>query len=245
MSAARRLGRGLTLGGRVPAAVGAVLAVTLAASLFAAVGERNGLPLLRLGLLEPRAVFRGEVWRLVTWVLFERDPLNLLFGGIVLYWAGRDLCEAWGERRFLLVYFGTAAAAGLLASAVAGLVWPALLDMVWVGFWPVLDALVIAWALLYPHRQILLFFALPVSGQALLLLTVGGTLLYAVFSGFAPFLPHLFAEGAAYLYASGRGPGQWLRRLRFPRIGRRRPFSVIHVDRDPDRRWMNRVGAGS
>jgi len=55
--------------------------------------------------------------------------------------------------------------------------------------------------------------------------------------------PHLVAEGAMYLHASGRGPGSWLRRLKRVRLGRRGRFEVIHVDRDPDRatdrRWMN------
>ncbi|HTP50616.1 MAG TPA: rhomboid family intramembrane serine protease [Anaeromyxobacteraceae bacterium] len=238
MSATRGLGQGLSFGGRVPVAVGALIAVTVVASLVGVVGERNGLPLLQLGVLEPGRVLRGELWRLVTWVFFETDPLGLLFGGLVLYWFGRDLCEAWGERRFVLAYVGFAAAAAALATGVA-LLFPALLHVHWLGLWPAVDALVVAWALNFPYRQILLYFALPVSGRALLWFTVGGTLLYAVFSGLAAFVPHLLAEGAAYLYASGRGPGRWLRRLKLPRFRKRRQFSVVHADRDPDRRWLN------
>jgi membrane associated rhomboid family serine protease len=241
--AARRLGGGgLTFGGRVPAAVGGLVVASVVASIAGAVGERNGFPVLGLGVLSPAAVWRGEVWRLLTWVLFETDPLSLLFGGLVLYWFGRDLCEAWGERRFLVAWFGLAAATGALVSLLA-LAWPALMGVRWTGLWPALDAVVVAWALLFPFRQILLFFALPVSGQALLWVTVGGTLLYAVFSGLAAFVPHLAAEGLMYLHASGRGPGSWLRRLKRARFGRRGRFEVIQADRDPDRatdrRWMN------
>jgi membrane associated rhomboid family serine protease len=235
---ARRLGDGLTFGGRVPAAVGGLIAATVLASIAGAVGERNGLPLLRLGQLAPADVWRGEAWRLVTWVLLETDPLSLLFGGLVLFWFGRDLCEAWGERRFLLAYFGTAAVAGVLVSLLA-LAWPAVRAARWTGFWPALDALVVAWSLLFPFRQILLFFALPVTGKALVWVTVGGTVLYALFSGFLPFLPHLLAEGAMYVHASGNGPGRWLRKLRMARGGRKGRFQVIRADRDPDRRWMN------
>jgi hypothetical protein len=104
-----------------------------------------------------------------------------------------------------------------------------------------LDALVIAWGLNHPFRQILLFFAVPVSGQALVWVTLGGTLLFALFTGVGAFVPHLLAEGIAWLHVSGKGPGQWLRRIRLPRrkkkYGR---FEVIHADRDPDRRWLNR-----
>jgi len=222
----------------VPAAVGGLIAATVAVSLVAVVGDRNGLPLLQLSVLAPRAVWSGEVWRLVTWALVETEPLNLLFGGLVLFWFGRDLVEAWGERRFLAVYLGIAAAAGALTS-LAALAWPALLALRFTGFWAALDAIIVAWALLHPFRQILLFFAVPVSGKALLWITVGGTVLFALFTGVAAFVPHLLAEGLAWAWVSGNGPGRWLRRLRLPRPRRRGRFEVIRADRDPDRNWLN------
>jgi len=236
--AGRRAGNPFSFGGRVPAAVGGLIAVTVAVSLAAAVGERNGLPLWRLLSLDPRAVWRGEVWRLVTWVLLENEPLNLLFGGLVLWWFGRDLVDAWGERRFLATYLGVAAAAAALTCLV-GLAWPEVGMARTGGFWAALDAVVVAWALVHPFRQILLFFAVPVSGQALLWITVGGTVLFALFSGFVAFVPHLLAEGVAWLWVSGQGPRRWLRRLKMPRLRRRGRFEVIQVDRDPDRRWLN------
>ena len=234
----RRSGNPFAFGGRVPAAVGGLIVATVAVSLVAVVGERNGLPLLRLAALEPRAVWSGEVWRLVTWVLVETEPLNLLFGGLVLYWFGRDLVDAWGERRFLATYLGVAAAAAALTCLVA-LAWPGISSFRFTGFWAAVDALIVAWALLHPFRQILLFFALPISGQALLWITVGGTVLFALFGGVAAFVPHLLAEGVAWLWASGKGPGRWLRKVRLPRLRRRGRFEVIHADRDPDRRWLN------
>jgi membrane associated rhomboid family serine protease len=218
--------------------VGGLIAITVAASLVGVVGDRNGLPLLRLAVLEPRAVASGEIWRLVTWVFVETEPLNLLFGGLVLYWFGRDLVDAWGERRFLATYLGVAAAAGALTCLVA-LAWPALWGGRFTGFWAALDALIVAWALLHPYRQILLFFAVPVSGRALAWITVGGTVLFALFGGVAAFVPHLLAEGLAWLWVSGQGPRRWLRKVRLPRLRRRGRFEVIHADRDPDRRWLN------
>ena len=222
----------------MPAAVGGLIAATVAVSLVAVVGDRNGLPLLQLSVLAPQAVWSGEVWRLVTWALVETEPLNLLFGGLVLFWFGRDLVEAWGERRFLATYFGIAAAAGAL-TCLAALAWPALLTFRFTGLWAAVDAVIVAWALLHPFRQILLFFALPVSGKTLLWITVGGTVLFALFAGVAAFVPHLLAEGVAWAWVSGNGPGRWLRRARLPRLGRKRRFEVIHADRDPDRRWLN------
>jgi membrane associated rhomboid family serine protease len=238
LGSSRRTGNPFAFGGRVPAAVGGLLAATVVVSLAAVVGERNGFPLLQLFVLAPQAVWGGEVWRLATWVLVETEPLNLLFGGLVLFWFGRDLVEAWGERRFLATYFGIAAAAGAL-TCLAALAWPALQTYRFTGFWAAVDALIVAWALIHPFRQILLFFALPVSGKTLLWITVGGTVLFALFAGVAAFVPHLLAEGVAWVWVSGKGPGQWLRRLRLPRLRRRGRFEVIRADRDPDRNWLN------
>ena len=236
--ASGRAGNPLSFGGRVPAAVDGLIVATVVVSLVAAVGGRSGLGLQQLLLLDTGAVWRGEVWRLVTWVLVEGDPVNLLFGGLVLYWFGRDLVEAWGERRFLATYFAVPAVAGVLASLLA-LAWPGLGAYRFSGFWVALNALVVAWGLNHPFRQILLFFAVPVSGKALVWITVGGTALFALFTGVGAFVPHLLAEGVAWLHVSGKGPGQWLRRIRLPRRKRRGRFEVIHADRDPDRRWLN------
>jgi membrane associated rhomboid family serine protease len=234
----RRAGNPLGFGGRVPVAVGGLIVATVLVSLAAAVGGRNGVPLHGLLLLEPDAIWGGQVWRLVTWVLVETDPVNLLFGGLVLWWFGRDLAVAWGEQRFLVTYFAIPAAAGL-ATALLGLAFPSLGAARYAGFWVALNALVVAWGLAHPFRQILLFFALPVSGQALVWITVGGTVLFALFVGIGAFVPHLLAEGLAWLHATGNGPGRWLRKLRLPRRRRRGRFEVIQVDRDPDRRWLN------
>ena len=234
----RRAGNPFAFGGRVPAGVGGLIVATVGVSLAGAVAEQLGFPLRSLLLLQPAAVWGGEVWRLVTWVLVEDSPLNLLFGGMVLFWFGRDLVDAWGERRFLVTYFAVPAVAAALASLLA-LAWPRLAATGFSGFWVALDALVIAWGLNYPFRQILLFFAVPVSGQALVWVTLGGTVLFALFTGVGAFVPHLLAEGLAWLHVSGKGPGQWLRRIRLPRRKRRGRFEVIHADRDPDRRWLN------
>jgi len=233
-----RPGNLLSFGGRVPAAVGGLIVATVVVSLVAAVGGRSGLGLQQMLLLDIGAVWQGEVWRLVTWVLVENDPVDLLFGGLVLYWFGRDLVEAWGERRFLLTYFAVPAVAGLLASLLA-LAWPHLEAYRFTGLWVALNAVVVAWGLSHPFRQILLFFAVPVSGKTLVFITVGGTVLFALFTGVGAFVPHLLAEGIAWVHVSGKGPGQWLRRIRLPRRKRRGRFEVIHADQDPDRRWLN------
>jgi len=230
----RPLSEVLSFGGRVPAAVGGLLAAVLLASVAGALAR----PVRDAAFFAPDLAWHGEVWRLLTYPFFETDPFALLFGGLVLWVFGRDLALAWGERRFLAAFLGLGAGAAAATSLLA-LAWPRLHAGAWSGPWPALDGLAVAWALLFPARRVLFMAVLPVTGRALLWLTVGGTALFAVFYGVVPYVPHLLAEGLVALWL--RGPR--LRLPRLPRWRRRRgPFEVIHADRDPDsgrRRWLN------
>ena len=232
-------------GSRFPAAVVAILLLTLLATLVGVVGLRNGLPLLAYVGLVPAAVWQGQVWRLVTWVFFVPglSPISLLFLAMMLLLFGRDLCDSWGSRRFTAVYLGIAAVSGLvtclIAFAARGLMLANYMDA-----WPVIDALVVAWALLFPTRQILFSFVIPVSGKALIWITVALTVFFALLTGIGGFVPHLVALAAMYAYmrATPLLRRRWLgARLRgLQGASRRRPAHIRPVD-EPDEkpRWYH------
>lgn len=229
----------LSFGGRVPAAVGGLIAAIVLASLAGALGRESGL-IARAAFI-PAYVLEGQLWRLVTWVFFEREPFSLLFAGLTLYWFGRDLCYAWGTRRFLATFFGIAIAAAVATCLIGWLAWPALLGQAWTGSWIVILALIVAWAMIFPERQILYMMVLPITGRALLWITLGGTLLYAVFLGLRPFVPHFLAQLLMVAYARGwslRGFWQSLRIRSYERRARRRASHLKVVKKDPPR-WMN------
>ncbi|HEY7726662.1 MAG TPA: rhomboid family intramembrane serine protease [Anaeromyxobacteraceae bacterium] len=233
------LGEMLTFGHRLPAAVGGLLAALAALSLVNALaGGVAGL-----AALQPALVAEGEIWRLATWSLVENDALGLIFGGLVLWWLGRDLARAWGPRRFLLTWFGFSAASGG-GAVLAALLFPSRVGAAWLGPWPVLDALVMAWGLLYPERRILLYFALPISGRQLVWITPAGTLLLAAFSGVRAFVPHLIAQALVVLWFRGLSPrGAW-QRLRIwlgeRRMRRRaRHLKVVRKNGEGPPRWLN------
>jgi membrane associated rhomboid family serine protease len=231
---------------RVPAVIGALIAITLVTSLVGAIGERNGLPLVRLGILSPERVLHGEVWRLVTWVFFELHPYSLIFACLMLYWFGRDLAHKWGPARFLAVYFGFAAGVALATCLIGRFFWEEAYLSAYAGSWPMQEALIIAWALAFPDRQINLYFVLPVGGRALIWITIGGTVLFALYHGFASFLPHFIAEGVMLGYM-GQLRRWWLK-WRLSRLQSQAQRFTVSVERDdddrpvpPDKpsRWMN------
>jgi hypothetical protein len=201
------LGQAFTFGGRVPAALGAILAAMGLASVL----DWTSAPALRATLaLWPSRILEGEIWRLVTWP-FVQDLFGLLFVGLTLWWLGRSLASEWGERTFLLRFLGITAASGLVTSIV-GLLWPAA-DFPYAGGWPVTVALLFAWGLLHPGAQLSFFGVVPLSGKVLAQLVVFGAVLFGFVDGFGRMVPHLAAIAVAWLQVTGRVGGRrlWLR----------------------------------
>lgn len=211
MARMRWLDRSYTvLGGRLPAPVALLIAATFAISILGA-----QLPAVTLaGALVPVAVQHGEIWRLVTWVLFEQDPLGLIFAALALFWFGGELVRVWGPGRFLLTYFAIAAASGALTSLLA-LAFPALGTIPYRGPWPIVSALIIAWATCFPGRDIYIYFVLPLRGRNLIYATLGGTLLFALLSGFAFFVPHFAAELGTLVWLRGSPLGPLWARIKY------------------------------
>ena len=96
--------------------VGANLIIYLL-SMFAQGGSLSFLA------LDTAAVFRGEVWRVVTYVLFPTSSgIWLFFSLIFYYWLGETLERLWGSAKFTIYYVS-----GTLLTAIAVLL-AALID---------------------------------------------------------------------------------------------------------------------
>ena|SRR5438046_314602 len=180
--------------GQVPRTVRWIILATALVSIAAAVGLRNGATVLLEGVLVVPDVFRGQVWRLVTWVFYEMDALALVFACLTLWWFGKDVATTLGRRRFLAFYFGVAAIAAV-GTCLLALLWPDVARIAHGGSWPVLVGVLVAWAMMFPERP-LRFWGLPLVGRHLLPITLGGTVLFAVFRGLALYIPHFIAEAA-------------------------------------------------
>ena len=130
-------------------------AVIYLLSLFDRGGSLNFL------CMDPASVLRGELWRIVTYVLL---PTN---GGIFLvislffyYWLGESLERLWGSTKFTVYYVsGTllTALASLLAYLIDGISVP-IYGAVYVN-----TALFLAFALNYPDAMVNIYFIIPVK----------------------------------------------------------------------------------
>jgi len=240
------LRRTFTFGGRIPPILGALLALILVATVGSWILRDTGW-----AALSPEAIRRGELWRLVSWVLVQDDPLNLLFGGFVLYSFGAQLIYGWGEARFFWTFVGLTLA-GAVAALLVALAWQPFWGFQHVGMWPVVDGLLLMWALRYPDQQMSFWGVLPMTGRTLVLLLVGGTIIYGLFlggiRGLPRMTPHFGALLAAWIAIRGRFSSP-LRRWRLQwrdywlerQLRRRsRHLKVVKKDgRDGPPTWMN------
>jgi membrane associated rhomboid family serine protease len=104
--------------------------------------------------LDTDAVRRGEVWRLVTFLLIppQSSPIWILVNLYFTWWVGSSLEQHWGAFKFNVYYF-----IGALGTVAAALVIGPTSNM-----W--LDAsLFLAFATIFPDVTILLFFILPIK----------------------------------------------------------------------------------
>lgn len=137
-----------------------------------------------------------QVYQLLTYG-FLHDPSNLMHiaGNMFGFWIfGRDLEQRFGSREFLYFY---------LAAILAGGVTYTLGELTTAAPSSVLGAsggtvaVTILYAVLYPHRQVLLMFILPVPMWALGIFIVGSDVMGALSrSGNTAFMAHL--GGAAF-----------------------------------------------
>jgi membrane associated rhomboid family serine protease len=232
------------LGVFIPRPIAWLMAAIVFMSAFGSLLERLGIPILRNSILMVDAVWRGEVWRLVTWAPIELSPLGLVFGCLLLYFIGPDLLRRWGTRRFFSSYFGGAALVGALTCLIGRFLWTEVALVPHLGLWPMQEAMIIAWAALFKDRQILLFFALPVAGRNLIGLTIAITVVMAALGGFNRFVPHFVAELAALVYMDVISVRPWIARARlfwFQRRYKQRTAKLTSVDRDRDEppRWTH------
>src|SRR5687768_2738460 len=107
------------VGRRLPPVVAALIALTMAMTVGAAIDRQLGGDLFDRLALVPSEVWAGEVWRLVTWPFVDGGPLSLLFECVILFRFAPDLHERWGRRRFVRFVAAAIAIAGVGTCLVA------------------------------------------------------------------------------------------------------------------------------
>jgi membrane associated rhomboid family serine protease len=129
--------------------------------------------------LMPDKVLDGfQLWRLATYPFIAdlQQPLGMLLPMVMIWWFGPELETRWGKPRFVLFLLLTTIAGGV-GGTLAGLAGLSAPPVMGPFIWD--TALILAWGLTFPKREILLFFVLPLKGIHFVWLAVG----YSVLDG--------------------------------------------------------------
>ena len=105
--------------------------------------------------LERGAVLAGQLWRLITFLFVPFSSgglLNFALGVYFLWFIGSALEGAWGDFRYNLFILAEAVGA-IAACLVTG----------WASTYCLSLSLMLAFALLFPEMQVLLFFVIPLK----------------------------------------------------------------------------------
>jgi membrane associated rhomboid family serine protease len=209
------------------------------------------MPQLILGLfgLSPQDVLTGgRIWEPVTY-LFVHSPRSfghILFNMLAVWMFGVELERRWGTVAFARYYFVTGIGAGLTTVLVSLLPFEATAPVYYtttVGASGAVYGLLLAWAMIFPHRQILFMLIFPVPARIFVLILGAIAFLSALGAGGGPVahMTHLGGLVVGWIYLKGpknmRLDLQYhLTRWRMERMRRR--FDVHRGGRD---NWRDRI----
>jgi len=168
-------------------------------------------------------ILQGQVWRIFTFVFDPPDssPLFIIFA-LYFYWLiGSALERQWGSFRFN-VYYLTGMLGAMIAGMITGYATNTYLNM----------SLFLAFAMLYPNFEVLLFFFIPVKMKFLAWLDVALMLVLMVLGGWVVRIAILvsFLNFLLFFWSDLVGSAKML----FRRIGIKSKKSQKN-----DKRWKN------
>lgn len=135
-----------------------IAALNLAVFLF--VLFPGGFGLIFKLVLDPGQVFKGEIWRIITF-MFVPETFHIffiLFSVYMIYMIGASLERYWGTFKLNIYYF-----TGMLASIVAALIIYIFGGIGFMTGYYLNMSMFLAYATLFPEQEFVLFFVLPVK----------------------------------------------------------------------------------
>jgi membrane associated rhomboid family serine protease len=121
-----------------------------------------------LGLTPERVVEQGWLWQLGTYMFLHGNLVHILFNMLGVWMFGTELERLWGTKFFVRFYAITGVGAGLTVLAVGLLPFDATASTyqaATIGASGALYGLLMAFAMYFPDRPILMFLLFPVPAK--------------------------------------------------------------------------------
>jgi membrane associated rhomboid family serine protease len=167
-------------------------------AILKAIGAFNLTALLGLS---GAGLTRGLIFQLVTYPLVETQLMSFLFNGLLLWFIGSELENLWGTRiysRFLILNI---IGVGLIYVLISIFFFfgATLFQNPLNGLTGINYALLIAYALLYPDRQLSMMLIFPMRARTFCWILVGIQAYLALINSVMDAWAHLCAMGLSYL----------------------------------------------
>lgn len=159
--------------------------------------------------LNPRLVFtRGFLWQPFTYMFLHAGLWHVGLNMLMLWMFGSELERIWGHREFLRYYFITGVGSGLFSLVpylFAVFTGSSMVPSI-IGASGAVYAILLAYAMTYPERTVLLYFIMPIKVKYLMLIMGVITFLSVGNGDGISHITHLggLVVGWVYLKRSGR-----------------------------------------
>jgi membrane associated rhomboid family serine protease len=158
--------------------------------------------------LRPADLFdKFAIWQLVTYMFLHGGISHILFNMLTLWMMGTELEHRWGTRFFTKFYFVCGIGAGVTQVLVGLVPLPAtsvFFTNVTIGASGAIFGLLLAYALYFPTRPILMFFIFPVPAKYFVMILGAIQLMLAASGGGGvAYTAHLGGIATGYLYLKG------------------------------------------
>jgi membrane associated rhomboid family serine protease len=165
-----------------------------------------------LGLIPEALIERRWIWQPVTYMFLHQGIGHILFNMLGVWMFGVELERMWGTRFFARYYaicgVGAALSTVIVALLPFALTAPAYVSNT-IGASGALYGLLLAFAIYYPERPILMFMLFPVPAKYFVMILGAISFLLSA-SGSSPGVAHVAHLGGmvfGYLYLKGGGGG--------------------------------------
>ena len=199
--------------------------------------------------LVPREILENLwAWQLVTY-LFIHDPggvMHVLFNMLAVWMFGVELERRWGSPAFLRFYFITGIGAGIVTVLVSLLPFGPtshIYSIPTIGASGAVYGLILAWALIFPQRQVLFMMIFPLPARTFAFILGAMSFLFAATgrNGGVAEATHLAGLLIAYLYL--KGPTNLRLELKYRmtkwRMDRMRRKFGVHQGGRRDKPWVH------
>jgi membrane associated rhomboid family serine protease len=145
--------------------------------------------------LSPEAVLTsGRVWQLGTYLFLHGSVFHILFNMLSVWMFGVDLERRWGTQAFAKYYAIVGVGAGVCVVLASLLPFASARDSYYattIGASGAVYGLLMAWAIIFPHRTISLFGIFPLTARVFVMLLGAIALSEAISAGGGTTVSHL------------------------------------------------------